>query len=167
MKEIRKRVSDLETGDEVKGFGKVIMGAGNRYAHGEWRRVIRDGYEHVWPADAEVTVLVPEKRWRRIITEETCDPTVAAGWEADAANNVLLSSVTVEEIIEGEDWFNGAVEKIKGSPPWNPTHVSVRDGSPVRYVGEITGRPELMLIENEDGEMWSDRRDAWSPINPS
>lgn len=46
---------------------------------------------------------------------------------------------------------------------WEPTHVSVLDGSPARLIG-VHGHGHIRL-DNEDGYRWSDPESAWEPID--
>ena len=95
-REVRKLVSGLKVGDEVKGYGVLSMYAlttrGNAMvaSHG-----MGNG---VWPADAEVTVLVKEKRWR--ITFETTDERVAECWRTVSPEKLATHAdhITVEEV---------------------------------------------------------------------
>jgi hypothetical protein len=60
MRTTRKLVSDLQVGDEVKGFG-IITHISSNMKRVDSRGVTRIGSTvHVWPSDAEVTVVVPQ-----------------------------------------------------------------------------------------------------------
>lgn len=68
--EVRKRVSELKVGDEVKGYGKVV----NLSCYGSIADVHRvDSYRDHWPADAEVTVIVPDTEYRITVTYASRD----------------------------------------------------------------------------------------------
>jgi hypothetical protein len=95
VKEIRKRVSDLVVGDEVKGYG-VLLSSHSSPRFGWFVRrsdTTSSGCDY-WPADAEVTVLVRGKRWR--VTFETDSPAVAQMWRS--RDEFDYGPVTVEEI---------------------------------------------------------------------
>ncbi len=52
------------------------------------------------------------------------------------------------------------------APFWEPTHVSILDGSTARVVSEWAiyhgiEREGMITLENEDGLQWNDRADLW------
>jgi hypothetical protein len=96
MKEIRKLVSELKVGDEVKGYGVLaVMDGVNDLVGVAVSKFQKLDY---WPADAEVTVLVKEKRWR--VTFETADAAVADSWRTVRPNKLAAhaDNISVEEV---------------------------------------------------------------------
>jgi hypothetical protein len=59
MKEVRREVIDLKAGDVVKGYGPLTSIVG----YGAYVRVcVGFGGTDMWPADAQVTVMLPPPR---------------------------------------------------------------------------------------------------------
>jgi hypothetical protein len=101
MKEIRKRVSEPLDGDNVKGLGTVALVASGFFDGNERLLVTSraDAEGSYLPADAEVTVLVKERRWR--IVFETASPGLAAKWLDETGEIRSLPDrqvISVEEV---------------------------------------------------------------------
>lgn len=72
--EVRRKVSDLKVGDEVKNYGVLVeidIGCQSRLV--SKCPIKRPADIDIWPLDAEVTVLVPDVEYRLTVTYTSRD----------------------------------------------------------------------------------------------